>query len=134
MPGPRCGACLYVLFPGLTGLADGLAQKESRYAETGDSPQRRVPRFPSPAATRRRDGNSAVLTAGIVAVANGPRNPVVPRRRPRSSTLGGPSDGKPCKAADATDRRPGGTFWRPRGAERRRAAIAPTGDSAPVTS
>src|SRR4029077_17034701 len=37
-PGLAVWHALSVLFPGLTGLADGLALKESRYAE-GDSPQ-----------------------------------------------------------------------------------------------
>ena len=37
-PGLAVWHALTVLFPGLTGLADGLALKESRYAE-GDSPQ-----------------------------------------------------------------------------------------------
>src|ERR671926_1280224 len=81
--GPPClglavGHALSVLFPGLTGLADGLAQKESRYAEDGDSPRRRFPRFPSPAATRRRDRNSAVLTAGARERARGAGKPRAP--------------------------------------------------------
>jgi len=58
-----------VLFLGLTGLADGLAPKERRYA-IGDSPQCNV--GPPLLAPAYLGGNSAVVNGGIVATSKFP--------------------------------------------------------------
>src|SRR6185437_3434267 len=56
---PACG--IYVLFLVLAGLADGLAPKERRYAQSAISPNNLGPPLPSPPRQRRGGGgNSAV--------------------------------------------------------------------------